>query len=544
MPNNQQVDIKNSLQKLLALPAKKQLEAIVDSADPGSLVRAMHAQDILLVIREVGAEDALELFELLNPSQVQELLDLEIWDNDDLNPQKAGHYFSLLFEANPDRAVEQLDGLDIELLGLMYKMVAEIYDTTLGEEPVEFSEIASESPDGRFMICFADAPEAIGLSRALYSYLDSLYARDMKKALHLLENVRFELASGLEERSLKWRNNRLLDMGVLPRDERLEYFSTLSLGALKRKQPQSAPIENKEQEASLLPMQTFAKNIDHRFAFLREALSQSSPHEQQAYFEALTHASLNMHASWSGDFGDREEMIQSVEYVKTLCEYGLMQASNGELDQAASALHAYGIKAMIRLGRTALVNLRKTLLIHDNSFLFGQEFSRADTPLREMARALTLPEPRFFEGLLNADKLVVRFFNSLLELNATLKAVHELKFRAQFVGPLVLGFSEASLDKYPALAHANIFARYLLNSYLDNKDLLAPIGSSQLKQIFMPQGGLNPQFVQRAKEIKARLAEKLVSQCHYDASKAEELCDSFLNTILIQLEQNHELLLG
>ncbi len=62
-----------------------------------------------------------------------------------------------------------------------------------------------------------------------------------------------------------------------------------------------------------------------------------------------------MHASWSGDFGDREEMIKSAEYVKTLCEYGLAQASKGQLDQSASALGTYGVKAMIRLGRTALL---------------------------------------------------------------------------------------------------------------------------------------------------------------------------------------------
>src|SRR5438552_1542169 len=101
------------VQKINNLPAKKRLEAILEDDDPGALVAAMHAQDILLTLREVGGEDALGLLELLSAEHVQEILDLEICDNDDLNPQKAGYYFSLLFEANPDRAVEQLDGLDI-----------------------------------------------------------------------------------------------------------------------------------------------------------------------------------------------------------------------------------------------------------------------------------------------------------------------------------------------------------------------------------------------------------------------------------------------
>ncbi len=52
-----------------------------------------------------------------------------------------------------------------------------------------------------------------------------------------------------------------------------------------------------------------------------------------------------------------------------------------------------------------------------------------------MARALKLSEPRFYEGLLDLSKFEVRFFSTLVELNASLKAVHELRFRAQFLGP-------------------------------------------------------------------------------------------------------------
>ena len=54
-----------SLITLNNLPAKKRLELIIEDDDPGALVAAMHAQDILLTIREVGAEDALGLFRVI-----------------------------------------------------------------------------------------------------------------------------------------------------------------------------------------------------------------------------------------------------------------------------------------------------------------------------------------------------------------------------------------------------------------------------------------------------------------------------------------------
>jgi len=529
----------NHVQKILRLPAKARLAAILEDEDPGALVASIHAQDILLTVREVGAESALELIELLSPAQVQEILDLEIWDNDDLNPQKAGYYFSLLFEANQDRAVEQLDGLDIELLGLMYKTVADIYDQTLGEEPLDFPPLCSESPDLRFLVCFSDDPKKARLSRALYEYLDSLYARDMKKALSLLENLRYELASGLEASSHSWRNNRLLDtMGVLPREERLEYFSPITLAGLRKKAVPLLENPSTQENQNQLPMRRIASQINDRYAFLKHALSESSADAQQRYFDALAHASLNMHASWSGDFGDREEMIKSAEYVKTLCEYGLAQASKGQLDQSARALATYGVIAMIRLGRTALVNLRKLLVNLDESFLLGEDFKYADTPLREVARALKLSEPRFYEGLLDVSKFYVRFFSTLTELNASLKAVHELLFRAQFLGPRVLGLTTSMLENHKSLSHAGMYARYLLNNYLKNKDVLAKINNTQIKHMNKAE------FEAYSKEQTRTLAAKLAVECGYDLSKAHERAENFLSAILIQLEQNPELLVG
>lgn len=527
-----------TIQKINNLPAKKRLEAILEQDDPGALVAAMHAQDILLTLREVGAEDALGLLELLSAEQVQEILDLEIWDNDNLNTQKAGLYFSLLFEANVEHALEQLDGLDIELLGLMYKTVAVIYDQTLGEDPGDFSGLCSESPDRRFLVCFSDNPNQAKLSRALYEYLDSLYGRDMKKALSLLEHLRYELASGLEASSHAWRNNRLLDnMGVLPREERLEYFSPITLASLRKKASSKINI-NTQPEQNQLPMQRLASDINDRYAFLKQAIEESTAQEQQLYFDALAHASLNMHASWSGDFGDREEMIKSTEYVKTLCEYGLAQVTKGQLNQSAHALHNFGIKAMIRLGRTALVNLRKLLMSSDESFLFGEDFAYADTPLREVARALKLSEPRFYEGLLDLNKFEIRFFSTLAELNASLKAVHELRFRAQFLGPRVLGLTPAMLKNHKSLSHASIYARYLLNTYLKNNDKFARIDHIKINNINQPE------FETWSKEYTDMLAKKMATECDYEANKAQERAAHFLSAILIQLKQNPELLVG
>ncbi|HXW60520.1 MAG TPA: DUF6178 family protein, partial [Myxococcota bacterium] len=270
MSEQLKVDINNALETVRKLPAKKRLDAILEYPDQAELVKALTPQDLLLTIEEVGGEHALELIELLKPKQVKELFDFALWDNDTLDVEKTGHWLSLLFEANADRAIEQIDGLDIELLGFMFKLVADMYDVTLEEEPPETCELMSKSPDGRFIICFKDHDQYKGLARAMYNYIESLYGVDMKRALSFLEQVRFELSSGLLESSFRFRDARLLDWGILPRDERLAYFSTLSVGQLKK--VALKPAIAIEAVHSSFPLMVQVEHLGEKYPFLEAAL--------------------------------------------------------------------------------------------------------------------------------------------------------------------------------------------------------------------------------------------------------------------------------
>src|SRR5580700_10047315 len=269
MSNEIQIDNISYLQNLRKLPAKKRLNAIFDAPDPEALVHDMNVHELLMTIEEVGGESALELLELMQPEQVRDMLDLSIWDHDRIMPEKAGEYLSLLFEANSDKAVLQMDGLDIEFIGLIFKLVADIYDTSQNEEPNDNYDICSKSPGGRFIVCFSEHPQWKGLAQAMYNYLEALYGIDMKRALTMLEQVRFELASGLEEATFRFRNNRLLDLGIMPHEERLLYFSPLSLNQIKRsnaKMPQALSPNDPSINSPLLPI---VSAINDKYPFLK-----------------------------------------------------------------------------------------------------------------------------------------------------------------------------------------------------------------------------------------------------------------------------------
>jgi hypothetical protein len=524
-------DMENPRESILQLPAKKRLDVIVNHPTPLKLVRSMPTTDLLLTIRDLGGESALELVEMMHPTQVQELMDLEIWSRDDLNLKAASHYFSLLFAANRDTAVAQIHNLDIELIGLLLRTTATIYDVTLNEEPENFSDVYSLSPDGRFIVCFSDDKEIEGLAHSLRDFLEDLYGRDMTFALRLLESVRYELSSTLLEESLRFRNNRLLDYGILPPIERLSYFSRVSKDDIKK--IVTGNFGAPRYGENLLPTIFHERKIESSHIFLRAALEKDGGILD--FWPSFMHAVANMHASLSGDFGDREEILKTASYVKFLLDLGLFQCGQGKTEQCA--FHNYSMKFLIRVGRTALLNLQKRInslppLIND---VLGKNFCHLDSPLREVALALTLAEPCYYEGLISSKKLVVRYFSNLTELQGVVAALNEIIFRGEFVA-LGLGITKGDLSNRTHLSQANLFARTLINQYQKNSDPLADINESATRS-FILLGVFHEDFLAFADSFTNKAAHALIAKSNRDEGVMTS-AHNFKNAVLSQISQN------
>jgi hypothetical protein len=530
-------DINNDNISLNHLPAKKRLDAIINHPTPKELVQSMPVLDVLWTIREVGFESSIEIIELLHKNQIKKILDLEVWPNDKLDSKKLGGYFSLLFAASHDTAMEQISGLDIELIGLLFKKATQIYDTSLEEEPVEYPDLYSITPNGQFIVCFKLASDP--LCQALHTYLEELYARDLSFALQLIRDLRFELTSLLEETSQRWRQSRLQDLGLLPREERLEYFSPIALSEV-RKILNTGYTNQRTSDVGLRP---FFSLVDIRFPFLRAVVSSLTNEQTEFFWLRIRHITLNMHASLAGDFGDQESIKTTAEYVKFLCELGIMQFCQGLLDNIKEDVKTLEPKVLVRLGRTTLITLRRRLhqAMRDGNILLGEKFLYVDSPLREVAQALCLAEPRFYEGLVNITKHDVRYFTSINEVKATLDAIYEIIFRGRFLGLKGIGLTSTDLLGIN-LSHAGIIARVLVNRYLDKKDGRLKIETNAMHHINNHDQGLKEDFINKSRQYFDEIACLLAN----NADELEDFKDrahNFLNAIFAQLEQNPSLLM-
>src|SRR5207248_4815519 len=110
----------------------------------------------------------------------------------------------------------------IELLALVLRRELRVHDLT-EEEPSgpQIPGMAYYTSDRRFLLEFAGSGE-YGTLRQL---IDDLYAQDPFGAGRLIESVRWEVPTELEESARRWRDGRLRDAGVPALEEAASFYA-------------------------------------------------------------------------------------------------------------------------------------------------------------------------------------------------------------------------------------------------------------------------------------------------------------------------------
>ena len=81
------------------------LERILREQNPRKVVEELPPGDLFWVIKKIGSDDCHPLLELASPEQWQYLLDMEIWDRDEVNAGEALAWLRRLFESDSRRTV-------------------------------------------------------------------------------------------------------------------------------------------------------------------------------------------------------------------------------------------------------------------------------------------------------------------------------------------------------------------------------------------------------------------------------------------------------
>lgn len=215
LSENEQLDLVRQQQ------GKDKYTLLINSQRAERLVPRLHPQEIYLALNELGAEDATDLLALASPEQTNLLLDLDCWDNDTLSPILSLHWLGLLLSTGPDNCCRLIRELDAEILALFLNKHLTI---THGIEVFDSDDADNAKRlESLYDIDYAseDAAKIIGALLRIWS------EQEQESYLLVMEMIRSEQLTTLEEEVYQSRNNRLLDLGILPTSEAKSIYTLI-----------------------------------------------------------------------------------------------------------------------------------------------------------------------------------------------------------------------------------------------------------------------------------------------------------------------------
>ncbi len=488
--------------ELARLPAKKRLQAIMDCDDVMRVVRSLPAQDLFLTLKEVGPSEALEVVELLHPRQVQAFMDLDGWRKDRIDGEGVGAWLEILYAANPERAVRQILGLDLELLSLLFKMYTRAFEIEEGEElPVELDHpLTSVTPDQRYVLVYGPAPGRERLLQALRTTVERLFGINLPFVLHLIQAVRWELPSALEEEALRFRNARLADLGFGDVSEPAALFAYENPDAAD---PGAAHAVSEPEEAGEDgDIDPESPPLDlSRSVFVPWSLLDAGEHVLGGAVRPLPARATDrvahelgqvinrLHLANGGDLGDPGALQDSAIRAADTIGLALAYRAKGDQQAATRLLSTTPLLTLFRMGHALATRLSKTLreqMANSDGGLSGEGILRLDPPLREVSAGLLLARPLFFRGLTEPARTDYRHFSSLPELAYTARALSEGAIRAGFLKGAPLRVDDAFIagcgvtDSAAQPSHSALLGSAIARCILDAEPSCTPLSTPLL----------------------------------------------------------------
>jgi hypothetical protein len=228
----------------------RRIDAVMALPNPEEAIRALPGDELYYLLREDDPREAKELLAYARPEQVQVVLDFGLWSGNELVPARMEEWVDVMAEMPFETIGEWIRGFDIELVALLIRKGARVYDLEIEDPPDEPAGMFYPTPDRLFVLDVVgyragpDAEqqrdpeetqevEAPTSAQSIVRIIDSLYRAELDLARRILVGVKAELDSELEETALRWRQGRMADLGFVDAVEALEIYRELDPASVR-----------------------------------------------------------------------------------------------------------------------------------------------------------------------------------------------------------------------------------------------------------------------------------------------------------------------
>lgn len=513
-----ELKLKNIRREILVSEGAKALDMILEAPSPATLIQSFPDQDLYYLMHKIGVHDFIPVLALAASSQWEYILDVEVWDDDRLNPHMMTQVFSLLFKADPQRLLrwaikEKPDFVEYYLSQKMHVVIRE-HDEPPPEDFDDYITLDDKfyfrfpdnpsvaDEDSEEDLLFQDAPRRNGrpddAPELIEQMLKALAAMDLS-VLHgvLLETLSL-LPAEAEEEQFRQKNIRLAEKGFLPVHEAVGIYQPIAGKNLRPRPAITREPQALDPDIPMPPMffTQFLKG-DTLFA---KALEQINAQGGIPGLDSELAALINKIISADRiKIKNRESIEKPLEKTMSTLSLGLevlMEGSKAGVEAAGDLIKKYFIEDIFRTGAREGARLQAmTRKWYETSFIGTKKL-----PLNFLGEAylgiiggLMVQRPMFFADY--ADKVLYRNFAGLSDIRATQRQLDEIICLDDFLNRLdvdIATFSFGVLTYKSMILTLWVRDRMGLNK---SKPLsLAPIEISEFKdffaQLFGPDGSI------------------------------------------------------
>jgi hypothetical protein len=396
-------DVRALRRALAEARGRQKINLLLEAPDPVALVRAIPPEELYLALLDVGPEDAAEVVALASPEQFRHFIDLSAWPRSDAGPNPSAiiRWLRIAREGaggrHQARLRAQLAGLDVELLALVLRRELTVHELSDDVQPDPANpNLAWYTPDRRFLLEFASERDY----EELRQVIDDLYAQEPFGAGRLLESVRWEVPTELEETARRWRQGRLRDLGVPELDEALAFYARPAT-AVRASGAAPAPAAGAASGGAAGAASggaAVALTVPSR-PLLDETLQRLQGPDLDVAEEAIVYAANAALVANRTPLDDSLEVRDQLDAARATLSLGLELLSSGDPERAAEILVDRPIREIFQtaMGEAYRLQARARKLAASLRLPQAQTATVLDEPLETVLQALSRQRPLLHE---------------------------------------------------------------------------------------------------------------------------------------------------
>jgi hypothetical protein len=314
---------------------------------PELVVPELPEADLCFTAKAIGLADAGWLLAHATPEQIVACVDLDVWSQSELVPDRAqlGAWLATLADAGETALLASARSLDPELLVLWLRDRLEVW--LKPNEQDWLPPDGAQTLEGQFF--FRARRDGDDLSE-VRPFLDVLFREDYWTYFRLLQGVTWELEADTEEWALRWRTGRLEDLGFPRPDEALAIYSIVPARSLDDLADAPTVPDDAEWRMPVwiprLPVSSTAAQS------LFRTLAALGADERKAYLYAFLTLANRVAVADKLPLGDADSIPKAVDKAASLTSRGIDHLVAARGVSPTDALRRSTLERLFRIGFT------------------------------------------------------------------------------------------------------------------------------------------------------------------------------------------------